>query len=222
DLLARDLSVRRLEKARLGVLLVDEFQDTSRPQLELFGWLVEDGEGTAPAASGLPGARPVARGKLVVVGDRKQSIYEFRGADRAGRDAGPCAELLDVLGSGVEAEAEVVSRRIALLLAPGAPERVHGEDGPRPVRGGDVAVLLRRFTNVDVFRRALLKRRIPHLVFKGRGFYQAREVTDLTQLLALALDPDDDLALLSVLRSPLGPLSDEALALLADRGRHGL
>ncbi|MFL5311150.1 MAG: UvrD-helicase domain-containing protein [Myxococcales bacterium] len=285
DLLASDLSVRRLEKARLGVLLVDEFQDTSRPQLELFGWLIEEGEGTAPAGSGLPGARPVARGKLVVVGDRKQSIYEFRGADvagaqafaaralqdgaqrfvlrtsrrslpplvefanrlfrtalsaaarpfdtpfgdedalaahRAGNDARPCAELLDVLGSGVEAEAEVVSRRIALLLAPGAPERVHGEDSPRPVRGGDVAILLRRFTNVDVFRRALLKRRIPHLVFKGRGFYQAREVTDLTQLLALAVDPDDELALLSVLRSPLGPVSDEGLVLLARHGGHGL
>jgi len=284
DLLARDLTIRRLEKARLGVLLVDEFQDTSRPQLELFGWLVEDGEGTAPAGSGLPGARPVARGKLVVVGDRKQSIYEFRGADVASAQAfaaralqdgaqrfvlrtsrrslpplvdfgnrlfrttlgaadrpfdtpfleddalsahraggpGPCAELLDVLGAGVEAEAEVVGRLVAQLLAPGAPERIHDEGGPRPVRGGDVAILLRRFTNVDVFRRALLKRRIPHLVFKGRGFYQAREVLDLTQLLALAVDPDDDLALLSVLRSPLGPLSDDALVLLARHGGHGL
>src|SRR5207253_3566554 len=42
-----------------------------------------------------------------------------------------------------------------------------------------------------------------------------REVMDLTQLLALAVDPDDDLALLSVLRSPLGPVSDEGLVLLA-------
>jgi ATP-dependent helicase/nuclease subunit A len=73
-----------------------------------------------------------------------------------------------------------------------------------------------------VFRRALLKRRIPHLVFKGRGFYQAREVTDLAQLLALAVDPDDELALLSVLRSPLGPVSDEALAIAAARGGRGL
>ena len=285
DLLANDLSVRRLEKARLGVLLVDEFQDTSRPQLELFGWLVEDGEGTAPAGSGRAGARPIAPGKLVVVGDRKQSIYDFRGADVAGAQAfaaraladgaeryvlrtsrrsrpalvefcnrlfrsalsssqepfdtpfgdddalaphrpagapGACAELLDVRGAGVEAEAEVVSRRIALLLSPHAPERVDAPDGPRRVRGGDIAVLLRRFTNVDVFRRALLERRIPHLIFKGRGFYQAREVTDLIQLLGLAVDPDDDLALLSVLRSPLGPLSDDALVLLARHGGRGL
>jgi len=267
------------------VLLVDEFQDTSRAQLELFGWLVEDGEGTAPAGSGLAGARPIARGKLVVVGDRKQSIYDFRGADvasaqafaaraladgaqrlvlrtsrrslpplvefcnrlfrtalaagarpfdtpfaqedalsaqRADPRAGPCAELLDVRGAGVEAEAVVVSRRIAMLLAPDAPERIDGPDGPRRVRGGDIAILLRRFTNVDVFRRALLERRIPHVVFKGRGFYQTREVTDLLQLLALAVDADDDLALLSVLRSPFGPLSDDALVLLAAHGGRGL
>src|SRR5207302_1764788 len=60
------------------------------------------------------------------------------------------------------------------------------------------------------------------LVFKGRGFYQAREVTDLLQLLALAVDPEDDLALLSVLRSPLGPVSDDALVMLARHGGHGL
>src|SRR5438067_12163092 len=95
DLLARDLSVRRLEKARVGVLLVDEFQDTSRPQLELIGWLVEDGEGTAPAGSGLPGSRPIAAGKLVIVGDRKQSIYEVRGADVAGAQAFAARALAD-------------------------------------------------------------------------------------------------------------------------------
>jgi len=47
-------------------------------------------------------------------------------------------------------------------------------------------------------------------------------VTDLIQLLGLAVDPDDDLALLSVLRSPLGPLSDDALVLLARHGGRGL
>ena len=282
DLLAGDLAVRRAEKARLGVLLIDEFQDTSRAQLELFGWLVEGtlAEGPSPAGSGLAGALPVARGGLVIVGDRKQSIYEFRGADVAGaqsfaaqaqrdgaglhllresrrsrpklvefsnalfaatlepsahpfdtpftqdedaltahrplRESAPCAELLDVQGAGVEAEAEVVARRISTLLAEGAPERVSERDETaRPIRGGDIAVLLRRFTNVEAFRRALLARRIPHLVLKGRGFHGAREVMDLVALLQCAADPDDALALTTVLRSPLGPVSDSGLVLLA-------
>ena len=262
ELLAGDPRALAAERARLGALLVDEFQDTSRAQIAIFERLA----GECPA---------------LVVGDRKQSIYEFRGADVAGAqqyadrllaqgaerfvlgesrrsrpslvrfanllfgralapageafdtpfsadDAltafrpqgpeGPCAELLDVPGSGVEAEAEMVARRLAALLAPGAPHRVFDrEERARPVRGGDVAVLLRRFTNLEAFRRALLRHRIPHLVYKGRGFHAAREVSDLVALLGAAVDPDDRLALAAVLRAPFGPLSDDALVLLAER-----
>ncbi len=268
DLLVQHPSARDSERQRLGVLLVDEFQDTSRPQLELFAQLCGDGK-----RGGAPGDPA-----LVVVGDRKQSIYEFRGADVAGAQAfagrmlaqgaerhvlnqsrrsqpalvhfqnllfgralsaanrpfdtpfsaddaltafrpqgAPCcAELLDIQGAGVEAEAEQVARRISALLAPDAAERVFGAgEQPRPVRGGDIAILLRRFTNLEAFRRALLRRRIPHLVYKGRGFHQAREVVDLVALLTVAADPDDALALAAVLRSPLGPVSDDGLALLA-------
>ena len=262
ELLVNDAVARAAERERVGALLVDEFQDTSRAQIEIFEQLAGD--------------RPV-----IVVGDRKQSIYEFRGADVAGAQAyaarllargaerlilgesrrsrpalvdfanllfgralaareeafdtpfsaddaltafrergpdGPCAELLDVEGAGVEAEAEIVAARIAALLAPGAPERVHDRgELPRAVRGGDVAVLLRKFTNLEAFRRAFLRRRVPHLVYKGRGFHGSREVMDLMALLAAAVDPDDDLALASVLRAPFGPLSDDALFLLSQR-----
>ena len=291
DLLAHNPAARRSEKARIGALLVDEFQDTSRAQLELFGWLAEgmDAEGTAPAGSGEAGARSIAPGLFVAVGDRKQSIYEFRGADVAGSQAfarralldgaqqyllrdsrrsrpalvsfgnllfasvlsqgdrpfdtrfvpgeddltahrpsgssGPCAELIEVEG-GVDDEAQAVSRRLAQLLAPGAPEQVFERDAAagergRPVRGGDVAILLRAFSHVEAFRRALLARRIPHLVLKGRSFHEAREVVDLVALLTLALDPDDLLSLAAVLRSPLGPVSDEGLVLLSRGPRRG-
>src|SRR5207248_1437893 len=51
----------------------------------------------------------------------------------------------------------------------------------------------------------------------------SREVQDLLALLALAMDRDDAAALATVLRSPLGPLSDDALVVLArSGGRHGL
>jgi ATP-dependent exoDNAse (exonuclease V) beta subunit len=240
DLLARDEGARASERERIGALLVDEFQDTSRAQLELFDLLAD---------------------KLVLVGDRKQSIYEFRGADLAAAQAfasrklaagaelrvlkesrrslpalvelanllfsgaladlpfteddalsahraattGPCAEMLDVKGDDVDAEAEMVARRIAALLASGT-------------RGGDVAILLRRTTNLDTFRRALLRQRIPHLVYKGRGFHEAREILDLVALLSAAVDPADALSRAAVLRSPLGPVSDDGLVLLASGG----
>src|SRR5205814_2097570 len=108
DLLATEPSVRALEKGRRGLLLVDEFQDTSRAQLELLGWLAEGSqEGTAPPGSGLPGAAPISLSTLVVVGDRKQSIYEFRGADVAG--AGTFAQR--AIAEGAQACVLRTSRR---------------------------------------------------------------------------------------------------------------
>src|SRR5207237_4654105 len=68
DLLVDDAAARGAERERVGALLVDEFQDTSRAQIEIFEQLAGD--------------QPV-----IVVGDRKQSIYEFRGADVAGAQA---------------------------------------------------------------------------------------------------------------------------------------
>src|SRR5262249_7604761 len=64
-LLAGDAAVRADEQARHAAVLVDEFQDTNGLQADLLG---------------------LARGPeapLLVAGDPKQSIYEFRGADVA-------------------------------------------------------------------------------------------------------------------------------------------
>ncbi len=55
-------------------ILVDEAQDTSPDQWEIIARLAED------FATG-EGARPEVRRTLFVVGDRKQSIYSFQGAD---------------------------------------------------------------------------------------------------------------------------------------------
>ncbi len=69
DLLRDRPAVRAEERARVSALLVDEFQDTNRVQAELVALLAGD-----PIADG---------GRSFYVGDRKQSIYEFRGADVA-------------------------------------------------------------------------------------------------------------------------------------------
>ncbi|MCW2757397.1 MAG: recB, partial [Nocardioidaceae bacterium] len=54
---------------------------------------------------------------------------------------------------------------VARLLASGA--TYDAPDGPRPVRAGDVAILMFSLSQVDVFREALHKHRIPSVVTSG-------------------------------------------------------
>ena len=80
--LARDLlrdhpDVRSKMKRRLRMLLVDELQDTDPLQYEIVLYLAER-EDEAVSDAWTARLRP---GALFVVGDPKQSIYRFRGAD---------------------------------------------------------------------------------------------------------------------------------------------
>jgi ATP-dependent helicase/nuclease subunit A len=288
DLLRDHPGVRKEVHERVGALLVDEFQDTNALQLDLVSLLCERREGaprTLPTAARAFDVLPLEPAMLCAVGDRKQSIYDFRGAEvslftqlaerlREGDgqvvhlkenrrslpsllalfnhlftramvgDAdspfqvayvaaeddltpvreeaplgGPRAELLVVDAEGeredrVNREAAAVARRIAAMTS-GDGTTVWEQGSWRPARGGDVAILLRRFTHLDAFRHELIARRIPHVVIQGRGFYGAQEVLDLANLLACVDDPSDDIAVAGVLRSPLVSISDASLARLA-------
>lgn len=118
-LLARpDIQARAADE--LDVLLVDEFQDTSRVQRDLVLLLCQASEAARRRTPGaLPDPRELRPRGLVVVGDRKQSIYAFRGADVsvyarfAAELAGQAAaDALDL--RGVRASAEPVARFVAL------------------------------------------------------------------------------------------------------------
>ena len=75
-LLRENAAVREELKRRFDAILVDEVQDVDPLQLELILWLSEK-NGSAAAAWEKISLEP---GKLVLVGDPKQSIYGFRGA----------------------------------------------------------------------------------------------------------------------------------------------
>ncbi len=77
NLLQQNLQIRSLLKEKFDVLFIDEFQDTDPVQGELLLFLAE--EKTSAAASW--NHVQLQPGKLLVVGDPKQSIYRFRGAD---------------------------------------------------------------------------------------------------------------------------------------------
>jgi ATP-dependent helicase/nuclease subunit A len=77
DLLRDFPDVREALKARFASILVDEFQDTDPLQYEIVFFLAEIAGGGARDAW----SARLAPGRLFIVGDAKQSIYRFRGAD---------------------------------------------------------------------------------------------------------------------------------------------
>ena len=76
DLLRGNRDVRGVFQRRFERLLVDEFQDTDPVQAEIVFFLAEK----EPDATDWREVK-LAPGKLFVVGDPKQSVYRFRGAD---------------------------------------------------------------------------------------------------------------------------------------------
>ena len=86
----------------IDALLVDEFQDTSRVQRDLLQllWARPD----TREAGRIPPLAAIRSGGLLIVGDRKQSIYGFRGADvgvfaeiAVGLAGAPAREALGIL-----------------------------------------------------------------------------------------------------------------------------
>ena len=76
DLLAGNEHVRQALAQRYPRILVDEFQDTDPLQAEILWHLCGEGDQGAPWIE-----RKLRAGSLFVVGDPKQAIYRFRGAD---------------------------------------------------------------------------------------------------------------------------------------------
>ncbi len=77
DLLKTNMQVRHKAQEKYDVLYIDEFQDTDPAQGELLLYLAEQPDNEAQYWHEVK----LIPGKLFVVGDPKQSIYRFRGAD---------------------------------------------------------------------------------------------------------------------------------------------
>ncbi len=82
DLVKTHLHVRQILKEEYQSILLDEFQDTDPEQGEIFLYLSETQDSQAKDWRDVL----LERGKLFIVGDPKQSIYRFRGADISAYD----------------------------------------------------------------------------------------------------------------------------------------
>ncbi|MCX7599198.1 MAG: UvrD-helicase domain-containing protein, partial [Armatimonadetes bacterium] len=113
------------------------------------------------------------------------------------------------------AEAELIARTVRQLLDAAPPVYDHGSSSYRTLGPGDVAILFRAATDVHIYEEELEKLGVPYYNAAGRGFYTRPEVADLINLAKAVANPDDAIALVSVLRSPMFALSDATLFWLA-------
>ncbi|HLC25807.1 MAG TPA: 3'-5' exonuclease, partial [bacterium] len=67
----------------------------------------------------------------------------------------------------------------------------------------DVGILLRHWRQARAFAEPFRQLGIPSYLVRGVGFYERPEIIDLCSFLAFVKDPGDDLALATVLTSPL-------------------
>ena len=119
-------------------------------------------------------------------------------------------------------EARAIARRIRSLIDPSSDEKlvVDKQTGqPRPVQLGDVAILFRALSDVQLYEEALREQELDYYLVGGHAFYAQQEIYDVLNLLRAVASTADELSLAGVLRSPFFALEDETLFWLVDSGR---
>lgn len=234
-LLARDVlthhpDARDAWSRRYSYIQVDEYQDTNRIQYELvyqlssahrnlcvvgdedqsiYSWRGADVGNILRFEQDFPGARiirieqnyrstqTILDAAGAVVGNNTRRLGKTLQATRGGGNNLKFFESADALG-----EAEYVAQQIQRLL--------FGE------LRASVAVLYRTNFQSRAFEEALRRRGIRYLVVGGFSFYKRAEVKDTMAYVRLAMNPEDDIALLRVLNVPPRGIGPKALAALRE------
>jgi ATP-dependent helicase/nuclease subunit A len=218
ELLENDETVRLLVGGRFDHVLMDELQDTNRLQWRLMNLFGGNLFAVGDINQSIYGFRHADRSIFEEVRQTahieeltenyrsRQEILEAVSRLLNGQPgvepraleakrAFPAAHgaVVDrLVGSGERAaEADLVAARIR--------EWVDSEER----RYRDIAILVRTTGATPPFERALARYGIPFVLSGGRTFLEARETRDLMALVAALANPQDEIALVTVLRSPL-------------------
>jgi DNA helicase-2/ATP-dependent DNA helicase PcrA len=225
-------AVREYYNRRFQYLLVDEYQDTNRPQYELMRLLAGDGH------------------NVCAVGDEDQSIYSWRGADIRNilefeRDF-PEAKIVrleqnyrstqNILEAASVVVANNVRRKgknlwtarqggakIGYYEAPDGENealfaadminryvRQAGENGET----ARAAVLYRTNSQSRLFEEAMRRYQLKYHVVGGFSFYERAEIKDLISYLKVIQNPDDSVSLLRVINTPVRGIGKTTIEML--------
>jgi ATP-dependent DNA helicase UvrD/PcrA len=219
-LLKSSALVREYYNRRFQYLLIDEYQDTNRPQYELMRMLA----GT--------------RHNICAVGDEDQSIYSWRGADIRNilefEQDFPEAKIIrleqnyrstqNILQAASAVVANNIRRKGKNLWTSrqGGPKIGYYEapDGENEAlfiadwiarylreaveRGENsrAAVLYRTNSQSRLFEEAMRRYALKYHVVGGFSFYERAEIKDLISYLKVIQNPDDSISLLRVINTP--------------------
>ncbi|MEJ2153241.1 MAG: UvrD-helicase domain-containing protein, partial [Gemmatimonadota bacterium] len=153
-----------------------------------------------------------------------QTPYEEQVAHREPSTA-PAVEFLrphDANGGGKrlavsqrEHEARALAMRLKAACDPTDTDAIRIQDlasgETRLATPGDIAVLLRRMTDVEPYRHALQAVGLESVVVGSGSFYGRQEVYDCLNAIDAALMPRDPIPLIAFLRSPMAGLTDDAI-----------
>ncbi|MCX7978803.1 MAG: ATP-dependent helicase, partial [Bdellovibrionaceae bacterium] len=220
-------SVRQRWQEKIKQIMVDEFQDTNRSQMDLLRALLG------------------SERNISVVGDDDQAIYGWRGAMVSHilnfpREFAPCevvklernyrssSQILAlanaVIAKNTSRHGKVLRPEAAVTLEE-KPELFHLENeeeeaefvvrelqaalqaGRRP---GDLAVLYRSNTQGGLLEGALRRQRLDYTISGGTSIFERKEAKDAVSYLRLAIWPDD-LSLRRVINTPSRGIGEQSL-----------
>ena len=219
QLLNEHPDVRDKWRSRYSQMLVDEFQDTNRLQLDLVSLL----------ASGSPP-------NICVVGDDDQSIYGWRGAEVSNilefEKHFPDPEVIR-LEQNYRSTNTILST--ANRLIKNNPRRRgknlwSSQEGGEPVHVVSVpddkteaefvinevgalratnqipwehfAIIYRMNAQSRLLEENLRRMRIPYRLVGGKSFFDRREIKDVLATMTCLVNPDDDISLLRIINTP--------------------
>lgn len=115
--------------------------------------------------------------------------------------------------AATRAEAEALARWLKeeLLAGTTVTDRERREV---PLQPGHIALIFRKLTQAQVYLDALRRYDIAYITDGEKHFYRRQEIIDVVNLLRVIDNPHDAIALVGILRSPLGGMADRDLLAL--------
>ena len=216
ELFERSSAVRKKYSEQFRYVMVDEYQDTNRPQYMLIRRLSE-----------------VYR-NLCVVGDPDQSIYKWRGADlknildfeqdypeaktvKLERNYRSTEVILEAASAVISQNRNRKEKRLwtdqkggaRIIYFRGGDELEEADFITRTARGGladdpdsTVAILYRTNAQSRAIEDALMREGIAYKIVGGVRFYERKEVKDALAYMRLIINPHDDVSLRRVINVP--------------------